>query len=453
MVDLTQAHKASIELLGTRHTALVEAVRNYVNGSVQPSIDELIAAIEDVTTDIDIKEKMLLGLASRQATKPVPSLILDFKTRHYLQGTRRPEKGYGIHDLLTVDRATSKWVYSASGKLTEVPAHEPAYQHDPVTGEPQGLLVEESRTNLLLRSSALSRSDTWIRFNDPIVTSDYEAFVPGETATRIQSAGDGQGRIEQVVTVPAGATLTFSFFARLHEDAPDDRVRVLNPSGGYDTITLTREMQRYSVTGTMPEGETSYTCRFYRIADGMDIIVAGVQLEEGHTPSSYIPTGSSSVTRSSDRVFIDLNNEFNRASFTVFSHARVNSPDNFRGNLFSLTSRSSSNSITVAQTNTNVARLKTYGHPDVPDTKVSTNLEGYNKVALSVSEGQAYLAGNGKVVPAGFVDGEKMQGISRLLLSNLRVVNDNYQVVYKNMVEVRVYPRALTEQELIDLTS
>ncbi|MDL4862782.1 hypothetical protein NPJ88_010585 [Halomonas elongata] len=50
-------------------------------------------------------------------------------------------------EVITVLRASPKWVWGAEGRLIEVPVDTPAYEYDPVTGAPLGVLNEPHSTN------------------------------------------------------------------------------------------------------------------------------------------------------------------------------------------------------------------------------------------------------------------------------------------------------------------
>jgi hypothetical protein len=96
----------------------------------------------------------------------------------------------------------------------------PRFDHDPTTGESLGLLVEESRTNLLLRSEEFD-SGSWTSLG-------LLGFGSGSTANAI-TAPDGtlsadlitedtstaaQHAIFQIITVSSGATVTFSVYLK-----------------------------------------------------------------------------------------------------------------------------------------------------------------------------------------------------------------------------------------------
>ena len=105
-------------------------------------------------------------------------------------------------------------------KTTSTINSAPRFDHDPTTGESLGLLMEESRTNLLLRSEEFD-SGSWTSLG-------LLGFGSGSTANAI-TAPDGtlsadlitedtstaaQHAIFQIITVSSGATVTFSVYLK-----------------------------------------------------------------------------------------------------------------------------------------------------------------------------------------------------------------------------------------------
>jgi len=144
---------------------------------------------------------------------------------------------------ITFTRASSGTFVGADGLIKTASTNEARFDHDPVTRESLGLLIEEARTNLLLNSSTLST---------------------------------------QTVTV-AAATHTLSFY-------------------GTGTVTLSGVSTDGPLVGTGSNQRVDLT--FTPTAGSLILTVSGsvtnAQLEIGSFKTSYIPTTSSQVTRAAD---------------------------------------------------------------------------------------------------------------------------------------------------------
>jgi hypothetical protein len=211
----------------------------------------------------------------------------------------------------------------------------PRFDHDPTTGESLGLLVEESRTNLLLQSEDFST--TWIPTRasvstnavaapDGLITADK--LVEDNTPTNTHTIGVNSGMV-------AGTTYTYSVFAK----AAERSWLVLSPGStwGYGWFNVST-----GSLGTLVDGGSGATAKieaypngWYRCSitatavdnRGLFILLAavnggvsysgdgtsgiyiwGAQLEAGAFPTSYIPTTTTAVTRSADVASISGSN-------------------------------------------------------------------------------------------------------------------------------------------------
>ena len=91
-------------------------------------------------------------------------------------------------------RASIATVVNSQGLIEEVPADTPRFDHDPITLAPKGLLLEESRTNLLLQSSN-PLDGSWARYGVGIVTSlDYPIFAPRLSSCLITGNGSASAK-------------------------------------------------------------------------------------------------------------------------------------------------------------------------------------------------------------------------------------------------------------------
>jgi hypothetical protein len=151
---------------------------------------------------------------------------------------------HGTGPNISFVRASAANYFNSAGVLTSAAVNEPRFDHDPVTLESKGLLVEVARTNLLLNSASLSTQSV-------VVTAVPYTLSFYGTGTITLSGVSTAGPLVGSGAFPTRSTLTFT------------------PTAG--TLTLT-------VTGT----------------------VEYAQLEAGSFASSYITTAGASATRSSD---------------------------------------------------------------------------------------------------------------------------------------------------------
>jgi hypothetical protein len=238
--------------------------------------------------------------------RAVPSLDLRFADNKSLVDATTGS------NLVTFTRASSGTYTDSAGVLQTAATDVPRFDHNPTTGESLGLLVEEQRTNLLLRSEDFST--TWVRFN--VNASSNAILAPDGTLTAdklTENDADNFHRIRQGIT--SGVTGVFSVFLKAAE-----RTRVnlgtsdINLIAGFDLSAGSV----VSGTGSIePFGDGWYRCsisatfttsgpflllrnsssEFYTGDGTSGIYLWGAQLEAGAFPTSYIPTTGATATR------------------------------------------------------------------------------------------------------------------------------------------------------------
>ncbi len=230
-----------------------------------------------------------------------------------------------VAGLLSCTRATPSAAYytKADGTLTTFAANTLRYGTN-------GLLVEEARTNVILRSQQFENA-SWST-QTLTVTADATAAPDGTTTADLLTLAAGNGYIQQQVTLGTGATTASGYFKvagaatrvriSIFDGAHNETWFLLsgagsvgtNAAGNTSTITALANGWYWLTVSRTTGGANPFWSVFPTSAgDGLsalngDTIYAwGAQMEAGAAASSYIPTTTASVTRAVDvPTFSDL---------------------------------------------------------------------------------------------------------------------------------------------------
>lgn len=245
-------------------------------------------------------------------------------------------------ELLTFSRGSTATYFNASGHLVTAAVDEPRFDFDSLTKAPRGLLIEPTRTNLLLRSQEI-QTGPWSTNNASRTGNALNAPDNTTTATRLtENSINAQHNTFQVLTLAAATDLVTSVFAKAGERS------VI--TAGVASPGMTSIATRFDLTNSTILSGTGWIvplkANWFWLAKPITTVTGGVsstvwyldngttttylgdgtsgawlwgaQMEEGLFPTSYIPTTTAAVTRANESCTMALTDFWNASEGTIF---------------------------------------------------------------------------------------------------------------------------------------
>ena len=429
------------------------------------------------------------GALSADLDAPVtsPTLNLDFANSQSLDSR------------ITFIRGGIGTRVNKNGLIETLSANQPRFDYDPISGECKGLLIEESRTNMLTYS--IPSSGTWSSINTDITSNSIISPDGTQNASLVKGSTTALSTkyINLNSSITSGQTYTQTFFVK----AGTTNYVQIAPSTGFSS-----NYANFELIGNGRIGNSTVSSAFiqafpngwYRIGvtetatstvSGRMLLstassltstrlpsiipysfyVWGAQLELGVPPStfpasyasSYIPTSGSTVTRNPDLVSIEgtkFSSWYNQTEGTFLYNGTLpfvtNDPTSrvmygvsngfsFSNSIYAIKPASSlAMSINVIGNNVNQSPLGG-SLPNMTSSKI--------KIASSVSPNNIYSCGDGKAVvktsrPSAFIP-----TVTKLTLGREPWNSSPQNTIIGCISKFTYYPKALSPAELQYLTS
>ncbi len=285
-----------------------------------------------------------------------------------------------------IDRTAT--YFNSAGVLTSAATNAPRFDYNPATLAAQGLLIEESRANLLLQSEDFDNA-TWSAKTAVTITTNTTSAPNGTSTadTITEDATTNQHLTGAAASggVSSGTTYTFSCFVK--QGSGTRKVFLTSFGEGYSVFDPTtgavvqaggnvctatnvgNGWWRFSAAITKTNTNSGFfiglwsTTNNYAGDGTSSLIFWGAQLEAGAFPTSYIPTTTTALTRAADVASVNtLSPWYNSVEGTLYGEFAVAgyAPTSSFSIPAVLSDNTNNNVISVANTNTG-ANLYSYG--------------------------------------------------------------------------------------------
>jgi hypothetical protein len=234
-----------------------------------------------------------------------PSLLLDFANSKRLD------------PRVTFIRASTATFFDASGILQIAATGVARFDHNPVTGESLGLLVENQRINIALHNRDLTQA-AWVATSATTAKDQTGIDRVASSASKITATGANATVLQTVTTGSASRTMS-AYVRRITGTGVVEMTT--NDGTNWDAVTVTSAWTRV----TIPERTvTNPVFGFRLVTSGDEIAVDFVQNEVGAFATSAILTAGSAVTRTADVALMtgtNFSSWYNASEGTIYGEA------------------------------------------------------------------------------------------------------------------------------------
>ena len=341
---------------------------------------------------------------------------------------------------------------NASSQVESVASNIPRIDYSDGVGK---ILLEPSSTNVIPYSEDFSQ---WTERDGASVESNYAVSPDGtQNADKLNFDGTNNGRVEYPITsgIVNGSEYTFSVWLKTLSGTA--QALIGHGAWGLKQITVTDQWQRF--TSTVTSTTTSSYPRV-RCNSASDILAWGYQLEQQPYMTSYIPTGSTTVTRVAEYCWGSGNTELINSTEGVLYTEIQALADDESARTITLTDGTNDNTVKIkyqkVQSNAVLFQTKTTTGTGFSTTKTYT-ITNVNKFALKWDSSGTKCFANGSLINTNSnltsfpADTLNSLSFARGEVNSIRGIGS--QPFAGNIKCVAVFKEALTDTELQNLTS
>jgi hypothetical protein len=435
--------------------------------------------------------KILIGRSDVDLDYPVcrPSLDLDFTQEE-------------LDPRITFTRGSIGTRVNRNRLIETVATNQPRFDYDPVTGECKGLLIEESRQNLLTYSEDFSNA-AWTKSQSSIVSSNIIAPNGGTAFKLVENTASAGHFVTQTnISKASNAILTLTVFAKAGEriylglvinsfstgftnrygaefNLSNGTARNNNPAQGtYSNgsfsitpfpngwyrciITCTTSTDAQSQVRIFTFRDTNqWTSAASYQGDGTSgLYIWGAQLEAGAFPTSYIPTTASTVTRSADVASMtgtNFSSWYNQSEGSIVSNCITRRTDTGNVSDFAVLNSTNSSRIVSWFNDNKVPLFSVIANSNtvfLPTTNSPSNQSNIPiKKAISLADKNMRVSTNGNLITGDLGN----TGVQNYLPTDFNRLLIGYEGVFAGYLNGTIsrltyYPRALKPNQLQYLT-
>ena len=402
------------------------------------------------------------------------------------------ERDQRLDSRITFSRDSIATYLGSDGLIKTAQPNIPRFEFD-TDRNCLGLLIEESRTNLLTYSDLTSgASGSWWANGGPTVSQGSNVTAPDGTLTAwntVYNGASGDGNLYRgggEVTTTNSTSYTISVWAKVPSTntyITGVKIRTFNDdhSGTFNLLTGTsvgtaegtttnrieaypNDWYRCSITFTSGT-DGNQGIQFYLInnsstslnssgANGEELYLWGAQMEAGSFATSYIPTTTATVTRSADNASItgtNFTDFYNQTEGSIFCDYNIPF-DNSGTVLWVLTQSVYTNSDRIVNNINSLSTLySSSGGTNYVNLSLNSGIELQNSSAISwkTDDVSIYLSSGDSDSVSSY---NLPINLGRLDIGHRSVVGGDQQHVNGHIKRLTYYPKRLPNAQLQNLT-